>query len=244
MKIQCDLCGGMFSRGAGYAAHRRACEKKNSKLQSVAPGYIASSEPVDNSQNLEESPEDLSTDQSTDSSTEQSTVDPQPEPMTWDSWSRENPETKDATDKAAKAVERGASGGASGIMACLAEDGVGVPALIALACLRALPPALTDDELLSLRAVWEGDQIELSPGMQRLLVTVVLVGPRVLSHPTYGTYIRGLFVKKKRPAVAAPTPAPTPAPTESATPAPTTPPANQAAPVEVDLDTLQAWERI
>jgi hypothetical protein len=244
MKIQCDLCGGMFSKGAGYAAHRRACEKKHSKLQSAAPGYIASSEAVDNSQNLEESSDDLSTAKPADSSTERSTVDPQPEPMTWDSWSRENPEAKDATDKAAKAVERGASGGASGIMACLAEDGVGVPALIALACLRALPPALTDDELLSLRAVWEGDQIELSPGMQRLLVTVVLVGPRVLSHPTYGTYIRGLFVKKKRRAVAAPTPAPTPAPTETPTTAPTPPPANQAAPVEVDLDTLQAWERI
>ena len=227
MKQPCELCGKLFKPGAGMASHLRSCRKKQNQASPAADSD--QSQIMDKASQVTEEPLQQA-----------STV----QPVTFEEYqAAQAPESaQQAAQRAEASVIRGMKSGAgtTGIMACLAEDGVGVPALIALACLRALPPALTDDELQALRAVWDGQGMELSPGMQRVLVTAVLVGPRIVEHPTYGRKIRALFVSDKPKKVAAPPAAPA-APQE--TPKAPNPP-SRAATIEPDEDAMSAWEVI
>ncbi len=224
-KVACVHCGKLFSKGPGIANHQKWCSLNPDSPRHKQEQEHAGVEPE---VELEVEPEI------------ESEVEPEVKPQSFDQWTRENPHSAKAEQKATESLNKGiaAGTGAPGLMACLAEDGVGPPALIALACARALPPKLTDEELHGLRAVYAGGR-PLPGWAQTILVTAVIVGPRIASHPTYGPQLRALFVGK---------PSPKRAPASVHPIRPETKPADQNEPEPepevADEDAARAWESI
>jgi hypothetical protein len=100
-----------------------------------------------------------------------------------------------AADGAARAASliddvSGAGGGVVETIARMDAAEVGVPDLIALVCLRALPPPLTDAEYASLRMAWRDNKVAIPPWLMTLLVTLAVLGPRAVMHPVVGPWLR------------------------------------------------------
>ena len=148
----------------------------------------------------------------------------------------------------AEAALRGSSpdAGAPEILARLARGNVGVPEVIALACLRAFPPELEDAEYRALCAIYS-DGLELPPWVLKIVVTGAIIGPRIAAHPTVGPWIRAQLVPSSAAAPAAKprAVAPAPAPVSSSPPPAAAAPASSsplrpASRVELDADQLAA----
>ena len=227
-KVACRHCGKSFSKGPGIANHEKWCDLNPQSLRHKQAQL---------NQEQKQPKVELEDEPAVEPEVEPE-VKPEAEPQTFDEWTRENPHSAHAEQKATEALKKGFSSGtsASGLMACLAEDGVGPPALIALACARALPPKLTDEELHGLRAVYAGGR-PLPGWAQTILVTAVIVGPRIASHPTYGPQLRAFFVGKPKRAPANVHPIrPEPKPSNQPEPKPE--------PEAPDEEAARAWESI
>ena len=82
-------------------------------------------------------------------------------------------------------------------MARMSAEEVGVPDLIALVCLRALPPPLSDEEYQALRMAYRDRGVQLPPWLMTLVVTLAVLGPRVAAHPVAGPWLREQLVGKR-----------------------------------------------
>ena len=83
------------------------------------------------------------------------------------------------------------------VMARMTAEEVGVPDLIALVCLRALPPPLSDEEYQALRMAYRDRGVQLPPWLMTLVVTLAVLGPRVAAHPVAGPWLREQLVGKR-----------------------------------------------
>ena len=139
----------------------------------------------------------------------ESSAPPLPPPKRLDEWT--------ATDGAARAASMVDDVSADGgtvvdVMARMSAEEVGVPDLIALVCLRALPPPLSDEEYQALRMAYRDRGVQLPPWLMTLVVTLAVLGPRVASHPVAGPWLREQLVGKRgakpKPSTVPPPPPP------------------------------------
>lgn len=146
-----------------------------------------------------------------------------------------------ASDGASAAAEvidavAGEGGGIPEVIARMDAGQVGIPDVIALVCLRALPPELTDHEYAMLRVAYKDSNVQLPPWLFTILITLAVVGPRALAHPDLGPWLRGLLVGSRK-ATPATMPEPAPEPEPVITPAPAPAPEPEPAPVAEPTDT-------
>jgi len=122
---------------------------------------------------------------------------PLPKPQRLDEWSAE-----EGADRAARMVDEVSAEGGSvvDVMARMDAGAVGIPDLIALVCLRALPPPLTDEEYSALRMAYKDREVKLPPWLMTLVVTLAVLGPRVAAHPVAGPWLREQLVGKRKKA--------------------------------------------
>lgn len=137
-------------------------------------------------------------------------------PIKLDEWlADQTPE--EGAQRAAAVVDEVAAkdGGVVEVIARMEAAEVGIPDLIALVCLRALPPPLSDAEYAALRVAWKDSQLAIPPWLMTLMVTLAVIGPRAMMHPQLGPWIRAQLVGKPKAeprAAARPAPIVTPAP--------------------------------
>jgi hypothetical protein len=100
-----------------------------------------------------------------------------------------------AAAAAEAAVHRAADsgGGTAAIVGELARANIGISELVALACLRALPPPLTDEEYKALRTVWADSALEVPQWVMQAVVTAAILGPRLIAHEVIGPQIKAFF---------------------------------------------------
>ena len=145
-------------------------------------------------------------------------VAPAPEPAParkLDDWQAEQTAAEGAA-KAAAVVEEvaAAEGGVAEVIARMDAAEIGVPDLIALVCLRTLPPPLSEAEYAQLRMAWRDTNVSMPPWLLTALVTLAVIGPRAMMHPTLGPWLRSQLVGKSAD------PEPPPRPTPIVTPVP------------------------
>lgn len=143
-----------------------------------------------------------------------------------------------AAEAAIRAIPDGAT--TAQVVATLSHGNLGVAELVALVCLRGLPPPLEDEEYRALRAAWADSRIEIPTWAMQALVTLAILGPRAMAHPYLGPQLREFFTGKPTPKVAShpqpqPAPQPEPAPQRQPQPEPVPQPQRQPQTVRVDL---------
>lgn len=183
---ECDWCGKRVKGAGPFARHRKACKKRPKDAEPAKPAPKVRQDKTP--------PEDFA------------------EPKKLDDWTAEQ-----AAQRAAKMVDEVAAEGGTvvDVMARMDAGQVGVPDLIALVCLRALPPPLSDQEYEALRMAYRERNITLPPWLMTLVVTMAVLGPRVAAHPVAGPWLREQLVGKRvkpKPQPMRPPPPPPPQP--------------------------------
>lgn len=199
--FKCETCGRVSKNAGGHARHTKSCKRKALERAAIAQISAPPATPA------KPVPAD----------------DPLPPPRAFDEW-----RTAAAGAAAAEAAVAGADNVVD-VISRLEADKVGIPDLIALVCLRALPPPLTDSEYAMLRVAYQDQDVTIPPWLLTVVITLAVLGPRVAGHPVYGPWLREKLVGEPVAAVtSSPRPAPPPPP-PIVTPPPVDPPPPAAA---------------
>jgi hypothetical protein len=156
---------------------------------------------------------------------------PMPPPRKLDEWT-----AAEGAEKAEALIDSvtGADGGVVEVIARMDAAEVGVPDLIALVCLRALPPPLSNEEYAALRMAWKDNKVAIPPWLMTVLVTLAVLGPRAASHPVAGPWLRKqLLGTAGDESAPEPEPIVPPAPRPAPAPEPTPPPKAAAAATKI-----------
>lgn len=209
MRFECERCGKVCKNPGAFGRHKKSCDRK--AAENAAVKTLRSEVPDRDSAQLR---------QDSHSGADK----PLPKARAFDEW-RTAAEGADAAEKLV-----GESGSVVEVIAKMEADSVGIPDMIALVCLRALPPPLSDDEYRMLRVAYKDNEITIPPWLMTVLITLAVLGPRSLAHPQLGPWLRekltGSSGEDEAPARPAPPPpivTPAPPPAAAAAPQHTTP---------------------
>lgn len=209
-RFVCERCGKVCKNPGAFGRHKKSCDRK--AAEAAAVHGLRSEVPDRDTPQLQESAQPGDTK-------------PLPASRAFDEW-RTAAEGADAAEGLI-----GDSGSVVEVIAKMEADSVGIPDMIALVCLRALPPPLSDDEYRMLRVAYKDNEITISPWLMTALITLAVLGPRSLAHPQLGPWIRekltGSDGSDVAPAAAA-APANPPPPPPVVTPPPPPPPPDTA----------------
>jgi hypothetical protein len=200
----CEWCGKVCKKKGGLVRHQQSCKARPAHIPAPV-GRRARAKAAD----IDPPPRSSAPEA------------PLPPPKRLNEWTA----TEGAARAAAMVDDVSAEGGSVvDVMARMDAEQVGVPDLIALVCLRALPPPLSDEEYQALRMAYRDRGVKLPPWLMTLVVTLAVLGPRVAAHPVAGPWLReqlvGKRTEKKRAAVVTPPPPPPPPPPPKPSPEP------------------------
>jgi len=198
----CSWCGKAFDTGRGLGGHRRWCKSKPYAAK-VKAGQVPAAAAV--------------------AVTEAGVVPPGVAAAAVDD--AITPDAVEARAKRAASVfieAEAAGGGTAAVVGRLEAANIGVADLIAMCCALFLPPELTPAEFRMLQRAW-GPVLHIPEWLVKIVVTVMVLGPRIKAHPTLGPWFREQLTGNKAP----------PPPPEDGPPPIVTPPPPEDAPVPV-----------
>jgi len=197
--FSCEWCGKSCKSKGALVRHKQACKAR--------PAHIPP--PVGRRKRAKMAEAKAAPPPPRPASTNSDEGQPLPKPKRLDEWSAE-----EGAERAARMVDEVSAEGGSvvDVMARMDAGTVGVPDLIALVCLRALPPPLTDEEYSALRMAYKDREVKLPPWLMTLVVTLAVLGPRVAAHPVAGPWLREQLVGKRKKAKPEPEPMKPPPP--------------------------------
>jgi hypothetical protein len=219
--FDCSWCGKTFATGRGLGGHRRWCGDKPHAAK-VAAGQAPAKVDKTGAAGTPAAP-----------AAPAATVAGEVPPGVAAAAATPTPESVEARARQAAKVfteAEAAGGGTAATVARLEAAGIGVADLIAMCCALFLPPELSPSEYAMLQRAW-GPVLNIPGWLVKIVVTVMVLGPRIKAHPELGPWFREQLTGNKAPpdhaSVQAPVVTPAPAQPTAAAPEPA-PPSNGA----------------